>query len=345
MPGKPRRPRAPREENEPPMFRALLVERTDHDCATRLRELDEAALPDGDVLVRVSHSTLNYKDALAITGRGPVVRRFPMVPGIDLAGTVSASRHPGFAAGDAVLLNGWGVGETHWGGLAETARVNGDWLIALPPALTAARAMALGTAGYTAMLCVMALERFGVAPENGDVLVTGATGGVGSVAVTLLAKLGFSVVAATGRPEHADYLRHLGAARVVDRAEFAGPGKPLAKERWAAAVDAAGGQTLANVLSQTRADGAVAACGLADSMALPATVAPFILRGVSLLGIESVYRPRAVREDAWARLGRLVDPALLDGMTRTIGLEQAIAAAGDLLEGRVRGRLVVDVRR
>jgi len=266
----------------------------------------------------VSHSTLNYKDGLAITGRSPVVRQFPMVPGIDLAGTVEASEHPDWTPGDAVVLNGWGVGETHWGGLAQRARLKGDWLVPLPAAFTPAQAMAIGTAGYTAMLCVMALERHGVRPEQGEVLVTGAAGGVGSVAVALLSRLGYTVAAVTGRPHEADYLRELGASTVLDRAEFASPGKPLAKERWAGAVDTVGSHTLANVCAQMRYRGTVAACGLAGGMDLPATVAPFILRGVTLAGVDSVMCPREDRLAAWTRLARDLDPALLARMTREI---------------------------
>lgn len=327
------------------MFRAILIDKDDTGYRASLQTLDEAQLPAGDVRVRVSHSTLNYKDALAITGKGPVVRQFPMVPGIDLAGVVEESRHPDFKAGDAVLLNGWGVGEGHWGGLAEQARLNGDWLIPLPAGFSAAEAMALGTAGYTAMLAVLALERHGVTPERGEVLVTGANGGVGSVAIALLAKLGYRVAASTGRPEEAEYLRSLGAAEIVERASLSAPGRPLARERWAGAIDSVGSHTLANVCAGTRYGGCVAACGLAQGMDFPATVAPFILRGVTLAGIDSVMRPRADRLEAWSRLARDLDKRLLAPITRTIGLEEVIPTAGELLAGKVRGRVVVDVNR
>lgn len=327
------------------MFRAILIDKDDTGYRASLQTLDEAQLPAGDVRVRVSHSTLNYKDALAITGQGPVVRQFPMVPGIDLAGVVEESRHPDFKAGDAVLLNGWGVGEGHWGGLAEQARLNGDWLIPLPAGFSAAEAMALGTAGYTAMLAVLALERHGVTPERGEVLVTGANGGVGSVAIALLAKLGYRVAASTGRPEEAEYLKSLGAAEIVERASLSEPGRPLARERWAGAIDSVGSHTLANVCASTRYGGCVAACGLAQGMDFPATVAPFILRGVTLAGIDSVMRPRADRLEAWSRLARDLDKRLLAPITRTIGLEEVIPTAGELLAGKVRGRVVVDVNR
>lgn len=327
------------------MFRAILIDKDDTGYRARLQTLDEAQLPAGDVRVRVSHSTLNYKDALAITGKGPVVRQFPMVPGIDLAGVVEESRHPDFKAGDAVLLNGWGVGEGHWGGLAEQARLNGDWLIPLPAGFSAAEAMALGTAGYTAMLAVLALERHGVTPERGEVLVTGANGGVGSVAIALLAKLGHRVAASTGRPEEAEYLKSLGAAEIVERASLSAPGRPLGRERWAGAIDSVGSHTLANVCASTRYGGCVAACGLAQGMDFPATVAPFILRGVTLAGIDSVMRPRADRLEAWSRLARDLDKRLLAPITRTIGLEEVIPTAGELLAGKVRGRVVVDVNR
>lgn len=327
------------------MFRAILIDKDDTGYRASLQTLDEAQLPAGDVRVRVSHSTLNYKDALAITGKGPVVRQFPMVPGIDLAGVVEESRHPDFKAGDAVLLNGWGVGEGHWGGLAEQARLNGDWLIPLPAGFSAAEAMALGTAGYTAMLAVLALERHGVTPERGEVLVTGANGGVGSVAIALLAKLGYRVAASTGRPEEAEYLKSLGAAEIVERASLSAPGRPLGRERWAGAIDSLGSHTLANVCASTRYGGCVAACGLAQGMDFPATVAPFILRGVTLAGIDSVMRPRADRLEAWSRLARDLDKRLLAPITRTIGLEEVIPTAGELLAGKVRGRVVVDVNR
>ncbi|MDH4871134.1 MDR family oxidoreductase [Pseudomonas sp. BN515] len=325
------------------MFNAILIEKDEAGYRARNAQLDEAQLPEGNVTVRVDYSTLNYKDGLAITGKSPVVRQFPMVPGIDLAGTVEASSHPDYKAGDAVLLNGWGVGETHWGGLAQKARLNGDWLIPLPAAFSPRQAMAIGTAGYTAMLCLLALERHGLKPGQGDVLVTGANGGVGSFAIALLARLGYRVVAATGRTSEADYLKGLGAAEIIDRAELSEPGRPLAKERWVAAIDSVGSHTLANVCAGLRADGAVAACGLAQGMDFPATVAPFILRGVSLLGINSVTRPRAERIEAWDRLARDLDFNQLDAITREIGLGDAVAVAGDLLAGKVRGRVVVNV--
>ena len=327
------------------MFKAVLIEKDEAGFRAGVTEVDDAALPEGDVTVRVAYSTLNYKDGLAITGKGPVVRKFPMVPGIDLAGTVEASSHSGIAVGDAVVLNGWGVGEGHWGGLAQRARLKGDWLVPLPGAFTPRQAMAIGTAGYTAMLCVMALERHGVTPANGEVLVTGANGGVGSVAVALLAKLGYTVVASTGRPQEADYLKALGAAEIIDRAQLSAPGKPLAKERWAGAVDTVGSHTLANVCASTKYRGAVAACGLAQGMDFPSSVAPFILRGVTLAGVDSVMAPRAERLEAWRRLAQDLDVTKLDLMTHEIGLGEAVATAAALLEGTVRGRVVVDVNR
>lgn len=327
------------------MFKAILIDKNDKGQQVGLETLDESRLPDGDVTVRVECSTLNYKDALAITGKGPVVRKFPMVPGIDLAGTVEASTSEAYAPGDAVLLNGWGVGETHWGGLAEKARLDSRWLIPHPSAFTARQSMAIGTAGYTAMLSVMALERQGVAPDQGEVLVTGANGGVGSYAIALLARLGYRVVASTGRLEETDYLKALGAEQVIDRAELSEPGRPLAKERWAGAVDSVGSHTLVNVLAATRYGGTVTACGLAQGMDLPASVAPFILRGVTLAGIDSVMRPREDRLEAWRRLGELLAPDQLDAITRTIALDEAVEAADDLLAGRIRGRLVVEMTR
>lgn len=326
------------------MFQGILIEKDDQGHRATLKDIDEAALPEGDVTVRVACSTLNYKDALAITGRSPVVRRFPMVPGIDLAGTVEESSHAGFKPGDAVVLNGWGVGETHWGGLAGKARLKGDWLVPLPAAFTPAQAMAIGTAGYTAMLCAMALERHGIQPGDGEILVTGAAGGVGSVAVALLAGLGHQVAAVTGRPQEADYLKQLGATQVLDRAEFAQPGKPLGKERWAGAVDTVGSHTLANVCAQIKYRGAVAACGLAAGMDFPATVAPFILRGVTLVGIDSVMCPRPERLAAWQRLARDLDTGKLASMTREITLAEAIPMATQLLDGGVRGRLCVRIQ-
>jgi acrylyl-CoA reductase (NADPH) len=327
------------------LFRAILVEKTDTGQSTRLAELEEPSLPAADVLVRVERSTLNYKDALAITGKSPVVRKFPMVPGIDGAGVVLESTNPSFRAGDRVLVNGWGVGESHWGCLAERARLEGRWLLPVPAAFTATQAMAIGTAGYTAMLCVMALERQGVAPSKGEVLVTGAAGGVGSVAVAILSRLGYRVVASTGRTAEAPYLQALGAAEVIDRATLAAPGKPLQKERWAGVVDSVGSHTLANACAQVRYRGAVAACGLAGGMDLPTSVAPFILRGVSLLGVDSVMAPVEERRQAWDRLARELDPAKLAAMTREIGLAEAIPSAAAILAGQVRGRLVVDPSR
>lgn len=325
------------------MFKAILIEKDEQGYRAMLKDVDDAQLPEGNVTVKVAASTLNYKDALAITGKSPVVRKFPMVPGIDLAGTVEASSHPDWQPGDRVVLNGWGVGETHWGGLAERARLNGDWLVPLPPAFTPEQAMAIGTAGYTAMLCVLALERHGVKPEHGEIVVTGAAGGVGSVAVALLAKLGHTVAAVTGRPGEADYLKALGATTVLERAEFNQPGKPLAKERWAGAVDTVGSHTLANVCAQTKYGGVVTACGLAGGMDFPATVAPFILRGVTLAGIDSVMRPRVDRIEAWRRLGTDLDLAKLGLITREVSLAEAIPAAQQLLDGQVRGRVVVRV--
>ena len=327
------------------MFKAILVDKHDASYQAQLRELEASSLPEGDVTVRVAYSTLNFKDALAITGQSPVVRQFPMVPGIDFAGTVQSSSHPNYKAGDKVLLNGWGVGEQHWGGLAQLARLNGDWLIPHPTALNEKQSMAIGTAGYTAMLCLMALERHGLTPSDGPVLVTGASGGVGSFAISLLANLGYSVIAATGKTVEAPYLKQLGAVSVIDRSELSSPGRPLAKERWAAAIDSVGSHTLANACAGTHAEGAVAACGLAQGMDLPATVAPFILRGVSLLGVNSVTQPYARRIEAWKRLAEDLNPDHLALITREIGLHEAISASVDLLEGAIRGRLVVDVNR
>ena len=326
-------------------FKALLITRDEATKAQSIgvTELALADLMPGDVDVRVEHSTVNYKDGLAITGRAPVVRRFPMIPGIDFAGTVTASSHDGIKPGDTVVLNGWGVGEVHYGGFAQMARVSGDWLIPLPAGMSGAQAMAIGTAGYTAMLALLALERHGVQPDAGPVMVTGATGGVGSVAVSLLAKAGFTVHASTGRPGEIDYLRGLGASEIVSRDELTAPPKLLAKERWAAGIDCVGGRVLANVLSMIKADGIVAACGNAAGMELPTSVAPFILRGVSLLGINSVYMPKARRIEAWNRLARDLDHARLAAMTTTIGFDGIVPAAHDIVEGKVRGRLVVDV--
>lgn len=323
-------------------FKAILITR-DPDYRAQLAELDENQLPEGDVTVEVAWSTLNYKDALAITGRSPVVRQFPMVPGVDFAGTVAASSHARFKPGDAVVLNGWGVGETHWGGLAQRARVRGDWLIALPAPFTARQAMAIGTAGYTAALCVLALERHGLAPAAGEVLVTGASGGVGSIAVALLAARGYRVVASTGKPGEADWLKGLGATEVIDRAGLSSPGKPLSKERWAGAVDTVGSHTLTNACATTRYGGAVAACGLAQGPDLPGTVMPFILRGVSLLGVDSVRCPLPLRQEAWGLLAAHLDVRKLEGLVEEVSLGDALAVAPRFLEGRVRGRIVVDV--
>ena len=298
---------------------------------------------DGDVTVRVGWSTINYKDGLAVTGKAPVVRRFPMIPGIDFAGEVEASSNPDWKPGDKVILNGWGTGETHLGAYGQKSRVKGQWLVRLPAGMSERDAMAIGTAGYTAMLAVMALERHGLKPASGPVLVTGAAGGVGSVAVALLAKLGFAVIASTGRPEEADYLKSLGASEIIPRAELTVPPKPLAKERWAGAIDSVGSTTLANALSMTRYGGAVAACGLAGGMDLPGSVAPFILRGVSLLGIDSVQCPLPQRIEAWRRLASDLDRGKLAQMTREIGLDEVIPVAGTILEGRVRGRIVVKI--
>lgn len=327
------------------MFNGILIEKDEAGYRASLTALDEGQLPEGDVTVRVSHSTLNYKDALAITGKGPVVRRFPMVPGIDLAGTVEHALHPDYKTGDAVILNGWGVGETHWGGLAQKARVNGDWLVPLPAQFTPQQAMAIGTAGYTAMLCVMALERHGVTPNLGEILVTGAAGGVGSVATAVLTRLGYRVVAVSGRLAETDYLKHLGAVEVLDRATFATPGKPLGRERWAGAVDVVGSHTLANVCATTQYRGVVTACGLAGGMDFPATVAPFILRGVTLVGIDSVMCPRLERLEAWKRLGSDLDVAKLATISQEVGLSEVIPLASKLLDGEVRGRVIVDVNR
>ena len=327
------------------MFNAILIERDERPYRATLTQLEEGRLPAGEVTVRVDYSTLNYKDALAITGKAPVVRQFPMVPGVDFAGTVDASEHPSYRVGDRVLLNGWGVGEIHWGGLAQRARVKGDWLIPLPAAFTPRQAMAIGTAGYTAMLCVMALERHGVTPASGEILVTGAAGGVGSVAVAVLAKLGYRVAAVTGRLAEAEFLKRLGTAEILDRALFTAPGKPLAKERWAGAIDVVGSHTLANVCAALRYRGVVAACGLAGGMDFPASVAPFILRGITLAGVDSVMCPRADRLEAWRRLSHDLDIGRLELLTEEIGLSQVIDLAGALLEGRVRGRVVVDTGR
>ena len=325
-------------------FRALRLFKTEGGQEARFVDLSESDLMDGDVVVRVEYSTLNYKDGLALTGRAPVVRVWPLTPGIDLAGVVERSDHPGFTPGDRVVANGWGLGETHHGGYAQKARLKGDWLVKLPDAVSTDAAMAIGTAGYTAMLSVMALERVGATPDKGDVIVTGAAGGVGSVAIAVLAKLGYRVVASSGRKAtEGDYLASLGAADVIDRAELSGPGRPLGRERWAGAVDAVGSHTLANVLSQTRYGGAVAACGLAQGMDLPASVAPFILRGITLVGIDSVMCPRPLREEAWRRLAHDLDPAKLSAMRVDTTLTNALTLGAEILEGKIRGRLVLDV--
>ena len=327
------------------MFNAILLKKNDDGSTdAKLTQLDDAQLPaDGDVTVRVDYSTINYKDGLAITGKSPVVRKWPMVPGIDGAGEVIASSHPAWKEGDAFILNGWGVGEAHMGCLAQRAKLKGDWLIPRPRGMSAKTAMAIGTAGYTAMLCAMALQQQGVAKDGGDILVTGASGGVGGVAIAILSGWGYRVVASTGRLAESDYLKGLGAAEVIDRAELSAPGKPLQKERWAGVVDSVGSHTLANAVAQVRYGGTVAACGLAQGMDFPASVAPFILRGVKLIGIDSVMAPRALRVEAWARLARDLEAARLDAMTREISLADAIPAAAEILAGRIRGRLVVNV--
>ncbi len=325
-------------------FKGILIEKNAAGSSTRLAELDDQDLPAGDVTIAITHSTLNYKDGLAITGKAPIARSFPMVPGIDLVGVVVESANPRIRAGEQVLLNGYGVGELHWGGLAERARVKGDWLIPLPAGLSAAHAMALGTAGYTAMLCVIALERHGVTPAKGPIIVTGAGGGVGGVAIQLLHRLGFSVTASTGRPQEVEYLRALGTHEIIDRASLTGQGKPLTKARWAGAVDSVGSHTLANICAAMLDDGVVTACGLAQGMDFPGSVAPFILRGVTLVGINSVYRPLADRVEAWERLSREIDFGKLDLMTKTIGLDDVIPAANALIDGKIRGRLVVAIR-
>jgi acrylyl-CoA reductase (NADPH) len=310
-----------------------------------LVDLDEHELPEGDVTVEVEYSSLNFKDALAVTGRGAIVKRWPLVPGIDLAGRVLDSRDPAWKAGDRVVVNGWGLGETHWGGLAQKARLQAAWLLRLPAAFSTRHAMAVGTAGYTAALCVMALQRHGVKPGDGEVLVTGAAGGVGSVAVSLLAGLGYRVVASTGRPQESGYLKDLGAAAIIDRAELSSPGKPLQSERWAGVVDSVGSHTLANACAQTRWHGAIAACGLAQGPDFPATVMPFILRGITLYGINCVFIDNATREKAWALLAEHVAGPKLDAMMVEIGLSEVIAKSSELLDGKLRGRTVVDVRR
>ena len=325
------------------MFNSILIDKDDSGYHCNLTEVDEAQLPEGDVTIKVEFSTLNYKDGLAITGKSPVVRRFPMVPGIDFVGTVEQSTHDDYQQGDKVVLNGWGVGEVHWGGLAQKARVNGDWLVPLPATFSARQAMSIGTAGYTAMLCVMALEEQGVTPDKGDIIVTGATGGVGSVAISILSKLGYNILAVTGRSEETDYVKGLGASEIIPRAELSEPGRALGKERWAGAVDVVGSHMLANVCANTQYGGTVTACGLAGGMEFPASVAPFILRGVKLIGIDSVMCPREKRLQAWKRLGADLDPSKLEMIAHEIGLSDAIATAHQLMDGKVRGRIIVDV--
>ena len=327
------------------MFKAILINKDDQGYRAQLSDVDESALPDGDVRVKVHYSTLNYKDGLAITGKGPIVRQFPMIPGIDLTGEVIESKSPEFKIGDLVILNGWGVGESHWGGLAQLARVKSEWLIPLPKAFTPKQSLAIGTAGYTAMLCIMALQRHGLKPSDGEILVTGAAGGVGSFAISLMHQLGFTVVASSGRPEEAPYLKSLGATEVIDRASFSQPGKPLAKERWAGVIDSVGSHTLANACAATKANGAVAACGLAQGMDFPATVAPFILRGITLYGINSVTQPKQQRIEAWDQLASLCKPDQLMTIAKEISLGESIQCAENLIEGKVRGRVIVDVNR
>ena len=325
-------------------FKAIVIDKAEAGQTVRLADFDDKDLMPGDVTVRVEWSTVNYKDGLALTGKAPVVRRYPMIAGIDFAGTVEASSHTAWKTGDKVILNGWGLGETHLGAYAEKARVKGDWLVPLPPSMSGRDAMAIGTAGYTAMLAVMALERAGINPARGPVIVTGAAGGLGSVAIAILAKLGYPVVASTGRPGEAAYLKGLGAAEVIDRKELTAPPRPLAKERWAGGIDAVGSTTLANVLSMTRYGGAVAACGLAGGMDLPGSVAPFILRGVSLLGIDSVMCPLPLRQQAWRRLETDLDRSKIAAMTTEIGLAEVVEAGQRIVEGQVRGRIVVKIR-
>ena len=326
------------------MFKAIVIDKTeDKGYHAQLSEVAEDQLPEGDVLVEVIYSTLNYKDGLAITGKGPVVRKFPMIPGVDLVGRVVETESDRFEQDDLVLLNGWGVGEAHWGGLAEKCRLKNEWVIKLPEQLTPAQVMAAGTAGYTAMLCVQALEDKGIKPEDGEVLVTGANGGVGGFSVKLLSRLGYTVVASTGRPEESDYLKGLGASEIIDRQLLSEPGKPLQKERWAAVIDSVGSHTLANACAQTRYGGVVAACGLAQGMDFPATVAPFILRGVTLAGIDSVMRPLADREKAWQRLSELMEPQDFQTLATEIGLSDVIPTAEALIEGKVRGRVLVKI--
>lgn len=327
------------------MFRAIVIDKQDGVQAARLTSVADTDLPEGAVTVRVEYSTLNYKDGLAITGKSPVVRKFPMVPGIDFAGVVESSDSADWKAGDRVLLNGWGVGEAHWGGFAQKARVKAEWLQNVPEKFTSQQAMAIGTAGYTASLCVDALLARGLTPDRGEVLVTGASGGVGSIAIALLARAGFEVVASTGKTNEADYLKALGARQIIDRNDLSQPGKPLQKERWGGVIDSVGSHTLANACAQTRYRGLVAACGLAQGMDFPTSVAPFILRGVSLIGVDSVMAPRELRRPAWERLARDLDGAALERVSNVIGLEQTLQAAQDIVAGKIRGRVVVDVNR
>jgi acrylyl-CoA reductase (NADPH) len=324
-------------------FKAIRIDKAEKGTTVALTQFDEAELMDGDVTVAVEWSTVNYKDGLAVTGKAPVVRRFPMIAGIDFAGTVAQSSHPAWQSGDKVICNGWGMGETHLGAYARKARVKGDWLVRLPEGMSTRDAMAIGTAGYTAMLSVLALERHGLIPKHGPVVVTGAAGGVGSVAIALLSKLGYHVIASTGRMSELAYLRDLGATEVIDRAELSGPAKPLAKERWAGGIDSVGSTTLANLLSMTKYGGAIAACGLAAGMDLPTSVAPFILRGISLLGIDSVMCPLELRKNAWSRLEADLDRRKLAEITQEIGLDEVVAAGSNVLAGQVRGRIVVKI--
>ncbi len=326
-------------------FRAILVSRNEEKRqSVDVVNLTDNDLMEGDVIVEVEATTINYKDGLAITGKSPVVRRWPMVPGIDLAGTVLSSESPTFKKGDKVLLNGFGVGETHWGAYAGHARLSADWLIPMPKGMTPIQAMGVGTAGYTAMLCVMALEKAGINPSSGPIVVTGANGGVGTVAIAILSKLGYHVIASTGRPQEADFLVGLGASEIIDRNELSEPGKPLGKERWAGGIDAVGSTTLANVLAQTSYGGAVAACGLAQGFDLPATVMPFILRGVSLLGIDSVMQPKEKRIEAWSRIGKDLPIEKLEALTTNITFDEIVPTASDLIEGKIRGRVVVNMK-
>jgi acrylyl-CoA reductase (NADPH) len=326
------------------MFKGILIEKDDNGYRAAVQQIDDSLLPEGDVMVNVEYSTLNYKDALAITGKAPVIRKFPMIPGIDLVGTIESSDTDKFKIGERVLLNGFGVGELHCGGLAQKARLNSDWLISLPKKLSAKQAMSIGTAGYTAMLCVMALEKNGVTPEQGKILVTGANGGVGSFAIALLSKLGFSVIASTGRVNESDYLKKLGASDIIDRATLSEPGRALGKEQWAGAVDTVGSHTLANVCAGLKYNGTVAACGLAQGFDLPATVMPFILRSITLAGVDSVNRSIDDRTTAWQRLSDLLEPSIFDDISTSITLEDAITVADDLIAGKIRGRVVVEIK-